>query len=131
MFESFILIFKNTFLMFFLIPFSSGSYFQVGVMFFGAYMPYMAKVLAILCTLIVNYLIGLIFITAIGKAPPKPKFVVFCFPIFCFVPLLSGIISFYFGANKLSIYKFLFIGFTSSALYYALAIRYPILHLSF
>ena len=130
MMESFFLIFKNTFLMFFLIPFSFGSYYKVGVMFFGPYMPFLAKVLGIFFALIINYLIGLLFIIALNKKIQKPKNIVYLFPILCFIPVLSGLVSFYFGANKLNFYKFLFIGFFSSVLYYLLAIVYPALNIS-
>jgi hypothetical protein len=100
-------------------------------MFWGASMPFLAKIFGILLALIINFLIGFLFAKLSKKSLPKAPKWIFIFPVLCFIPVVSGIIAAYFGLLRENFIKFLGVAFFSSTAYYALAIYFPFLNISF
>ena len=132
MFDSFFVIFKNVFFAFTLIPFSSGTYYSTAIMFFGNFMPFVAKILAIITALSLNFSIGLIMRRAFNKKEFEPlQNKLFFALLLSFIPVISGFIAFYFGLSRAKFLKFLPIIFFVNVLYYSIALYFPFLNIYF
>jgi membrane protein YqaA with SNARE-associated domain len=122
-------------LQFFIIPLSFGTYYKTAVIFFGNSMPYFAKICGIMLAMLANFLIGFIIRKITLKFIPKAKQEIskyaFLFTLFLFIPVISGVISLYFGLLKVNLFKFFIIALVVNCLYYGLAIIFPVLNLSF
>ncbi len=128
---SFFLIFQNVFLAFILIPITSGSYYKIGAIFLGSFPALTAKLSGIMLALSFNYIFGR-FLRKISKKelPKLPKFG-FLLLLSSFVPVISGIVSFYFGILKYDFKKFFAISLSVNFLYYFIAIYFPFLNIYF
>ena len=137
MLDSFFLVFKNTFLYFFIIPLSEGSYYSIATTFFGPFMPFLAKIFGIWLAILVNYLAGFFFakIFKISIKFKPGKMLKIALPLLCAFPFVSGLISFYFGALGFGLYKedilkknfpqFAFLAFFASFAFYAALLFFP------
>jgi membrane protein DedA with SNARE-associated domain len=127
----FFYIIKNVFLSFFIIPFASGTMYKVGISVFGVYIAFLAKILGIFLALCVNYFIGFLFCKIFKLKRREDSKLLNILPIFCFIPVISGLISFYFGASNQKFKLFIKISLIANIIYYALAIKYPFLSIYF
>ena len=128
MIDSFLLVLKDTFFAFTLIPFSAGSYYSVSLMLSKTIMPFIAKLLGISLALILNFLVGFIFGTVFQdkkRSYIQNKRYILC--IFCFIPIVSGSIAFYFGFIRAKFIKFFFVSCFSILVYSLIVIYYPII----
>jgi hypothetical protein len=126
MLSIFWLIFNNTFLAFFLIPLSSGSYFKIGIAFMGGVIPLAANVSAITLALLVNFALGR-SVRWLFKNKPFKEYSnkILLLLLFTFLPVISGIIAFYFGLLRVKLFKFLPIIFLVNAIYYGASLSFP------
>jgi hypothetical protein len=122
---------KNVFLSFFIIPLASGTMYKVGISVFGFYVAFLAKILGIFLALCVNYFIGFLFCKIFKLKKRDVSQGMKLLPIFCFIPVISGLISFYFGASKQKFGLFIKISFLANIIYYVFAIKYPVLSIYF
>lgn len=122
---------KNIFLSFFIIPLTSGTMYKVGISVFGIYIAFLAKILGIFLALCVNYFIGFLFSKIFKLKKVKASKALNILPIFCFIPVISGLISFYFGASKQKFKLFIQVSLIANIIYYALAIKYPVISIYF
>jgi membrane protein YqaA with SNARE-associated domain len=131
MLKGFWLILQNTFLAFTLFPFSSGSYYKIGSLFFGVKLAFIAKFLGIVLALSFNFALGRMlrrFIKKDLEQMPKWGFLML---LLSFIPVISGFISFYFGLLKVNFAKFLIYISIVNFAYYLIAIYLPYLQIYF
>lgn len=132
MLEAYLIIFKNIFLSFTIVPFTSGTYYKSASLFLGNITPFIIKVFAITLALTLNYLIGRILRHIARKkqfAETSDK-VLFSL-ILSFIPVISGFLTFYCGLAKIKLGKVLPIIFFVNSIYYAVAIYWPFLNIYF
>jgi hypothetical protein len=129
--KGFWLIVENTFLAFTLIPLSSGSFYKLGSMILGVKISFIAKFLGIILALSFNFTLGRLLRRFIKKdLKEMPKFG-FLMLLFCFIPVISAFISFYFGVLKVNFIKFLTFASTVNFIYYLFAIPFPQMQIYF
>ena len=132
MFGSFLIIFQNVFFAFTLIPFSSGTYYNTAIMFFGNLIPFVAKISAITLALSLNFILGFLTRKALkNKQIAEASNKAFLLLLFSFIPVISGIIAFYFGMLKVKFLKFIPIIFFVNVIYYGIALSFPFLNIYF
>ena len=132
MLGSFLIIFQNVFFAFTLIPFSSGTYYNTAIIFFGNFMPFVAKIFAITLALSLNFIVGFMLRKTlknkqIAMIPNKAFFLL----LLSFIPVISGIISLYFGISKVKFLKFIPTIFFVNFVYYGIALYFPFLNIYF
>lgn len=130
--SSFFLILQNTFLSFLLIPFSSGTYYSLGVIFFGFLMPYIAKIIGISLAIVMNFFVGFLFRKVLrNKRFPDSSPAILYLSLLTFIPVISAIVAFYCGVLKVNFIKFFLLSLIINVFYYGVAIYFPELNISF
>jgi hypothetical protein len=104
----------NTFLHFFVIPFSEGTFFKASLYFYGFALSFSAKMSGIFIALCVNYLLGFLF-AFVSQRKGKvlrihSSFKIYFLCLLTFIPVISGVVALFLGMAKKNF--FLFIAFS-------------------